>query len=223
MAPLVSVIVPVFDDSDAARALLAGIRPDARLEVVLADGGVDPRLDRLAAERADTTVVRSTRGRGRQMNTGAARARAPWLLFVHADSRMPPGWLGHFAALPSDVVGGWFRFALDDGAWQARLIERGVAWRVRLLKLPYGDQGFFVRRDAFDRLGGYRELPLMEDVDFVRRLRRMGRCVEIPLALPTSARRWRREGWWRRTAGNAALITLYLAGVSPSTLARWSR
>lgn len=157
------------------------------------------------------------------MNAGASVARGAWLLFVHADSVMPEAWLGHFDAMPDDVAGGWFRFALDDPAWQARVIERGVAWRVRLLALPYGDQGFFVRRTVFEQLAGYRDLPLMEDVDFVRRLRRAGRTVEIPLPLRTSARRWRREGWARRTARNAALIALYFFGVSPSRLARWSR
>ncbi|HEY6360144.1 MAG TPA: hypothetical protein VIX63_03530, partial [Vicinamibacterales bacterium] len=120
-----------------------------------------------------------------------------------------------------DAVGGWFRFALDDAAWQARVIERGVAWRVRLFGLPYGDQGLFVRRDTFRTLGGFRELPLMEDVEFVRRLGRAGRPFELPLPLVTSSRRWRRDGWWRRSARNLAILACYLAGVSPARLARW--
>ena len=121
------------------------------------------------------------------------------------------------------VVGGWFRFALDDTAWQARVIERLVAWRVRHLRLPYGDQGLFVRRNAFERLGGFRELPLLEDVEFVRRLVRAGRTVELPLALATSPRRWHRDGWFRRSTKNIAIVGLYLAGVQPARLARWYR
>jgi rSAM/selenodomain-associated transferase 2 len=220
-APLISLVVPVFDDFDAVRALLAGIAPDPRIDLILADGGVDPRLDRLAASRTDARVIRTARGRGLQMNAGASAATGIWLLFVHADSRMPPGWLDHFEAFTADVAGGWFEFALDDGSWQARVVEWTVDWRVRLLRLPYGDQGVFVRRDVFKRLGGYRDLPLMEDVDFVRRLRRAGRCAEIPLPLVTSSRRWRRDGWFRRSARNTMLVALYFAGVSPATLARW--
>jgi hypothetical protein len=155
------------------------------------------------------------------MNEGASRAAGDWLLFLHADSRLPRGWDAAILGLPGAVVGGWFRFALDDGAWQARLIERGVAWRVRLLQLPYGDQGFFVRRRIFADLGGFAPLPLLEDVEFVRRLRRAGRVVELPLPLLTSARRWRNDGWFRRSARNAVIIAAYLAGVSPARLARW--
>jgi len=93
--------------------------------------------------------------------------------------------------------------------------------RVRLLRLPYGDQGLFVRRRTFADMGGYREMPLMEDVDFVRRLTRMGTVVEVPGAIATSARRWKRDGWFRRSARNVALLSLYFCGVSPNRLARW--
>jgi rSAM/selenodomain-associated transferase 2 len=206
---------------DALGRLLAGLTPDPRLEIVVADGAADSRLDRVAAARHDVRVVRSRPGRAAQMNAGAAVSTAPWLVFVHADSRMPAGWLDHLESCPPDLAGGWFLFALDDAAWQARVVERGVRWRVRLLRLPYGDQGLFARRDVFARMGGYRDLPLMEDVDFLGRLRREGRCLEIPLPLVTSARRWRRDGWLRRSTQNLALVTLYFAGVSPATLARW--
>lgn len=219
--PLVSLVVPVINDLDALGRLLAGLAPDPRLEIVVADGVGDAGLDRLAALRGDVQVVRSRPGRAAQMNAGAAASTAPWLVFVHADSRMPPAWLDHFESCPSDVAGGWFMFALDDDAWQARAIERGVRWRVRLLRLPYGDQGLFARRDVFTRMSGYRDLPLMEDVDFVQRLRREGRCLEIPLRLATSSRRWRVNGWFRRSTQNLALVALYFAGVSPATLARW--
>jgi rSAM/selenodomain-associated transferase 2 len=218
---LVSIVVPVLDDFEAAAALLAQVVPDPRVEIVLVDGGMDVRLEALACDRPDTRLIRTQRGRARQMNVGAAAAGGDWLWFLHADSRLPPGWLRGFTALPPTVAGGWFRFALDAAAWQARLIEAGVRWRGRAFALPYGDPGLFVRRATFERLGGFAELPLLEDVDFVRRLRRSAPVAEIPLPLATSARRWQRDGWLRRSARNLAIITLYLVGVGPTRLARW--
>jgi rSAM/selenodomain-associated transferase 2 len=199
----VSVVIPVYRDEAALARLLAQLSPDPRVEVIVAE---PPPL-----------------GRGAQMNTGAARASADWLLFLHADSRLPQDWLEAVAQVTNDpeLVGGWFRFALDSPRWQARIIERLVAFRVRAWRLPYGDQGLFVRRDVFERLGGYREWPLMEDVEFVRRLTKAGRVVELPLALATSARRWERDGWLRRSARNLVLVSLYFLGVSPERLARW--
>ena len=226
MPPLVSVIVPVRDDSAAAGQLLAQIGVDQRLEIIVveAEGGGGPCL---SSARSDVRILRSRAGRGIQMNTGAAIASGEWLLFLHADSRLPPRWLDVFQQavgrgpgtgspdpgsdrVPSpesqvpavgvreNVCGGWFRFALDDPSWQARLVERGVRLRVQVLTLPYGDQGLFVRRDIFERMGGYREIPLMEDVEFVGRLVGTGPVVELPVALATSARRWQRDGWFRR-------------------------
>ena len=200
---LLSVIIPVYRDEEALARLHVQLPADPRIEVIVAE---PPPL-----------------GRGAQMNAGAARARGAWLLFLHADSRLPQGWLDVFEAVTRDphLVGGWFRFALDASTWQARAIERLVALRVRIWTLPYGDQGFFVRRDVFTRLGGYAEWALMEDVDFVRRLRRAGPVAELPLSLITSARRWERDGWFRRSSRNLVLVGLYFLGVGPDRLAKW--
>jgi len=221
--PLVAVIVPVLGDAAAAGVLLTSLNPRDEVEVVIVDGGHDAGLDALAASRSDTRVVRTAPGRARQMNAGAAVTATRWLLFLHADSHLPHGWLDAImqADRRSDVVGGWFRFRLESQAWQALVIARLVAWRVRLFRLPYGDQGIFVRREVFEALGGYREMPLMEDVDFVHKLVRAGRVHEPALAVITSARRYERDGWFRRTIRNLTLVTLYFAGVSPVRLARW--
>ena len=218
---LLAVIVPVLSDSDALERLLADLPPDPDVELVVVDGGNDASLERIIGTRAGTRLVRSAVGRGVQMNAGAAASSAPLLFFVHADATLPPGWKRTLLELRSHCVGGWFRFALDDSAWQARMLERLVAWRVRLLRLPYGDQGIFVRRDIFDRLGGFRPWPLMEDVDFARRLSAAGPVCEPPLALRTSARRWHRDGWLARSTRNVLLVSLYFVGVPPQRLARW--
>jgi rSAM/selenodomain-associated transferase 2 len=219
MTPFVSIVVPVLGDAEHAGRLLAQVA-DPDVEVILVDGGDDRALAPLAVE-THARLIRAAPPRARQMNAGAAIAGGTWLLFLHADSRLPDHWREAVRHVPNEAIGGWFRFALDDPAWQARMIERGVAWRIRLFRLPYGDQGLFVRRDTFHALGGFRDLPLLEDVEIVRRLVKAGRVVELPLPLVTSARRWRRDGWFRRSARNLAIVSCYFAGISPARLARW--
>src|SRR5688572_28190421 len=238
MTPLVSVIVPILAaDRDTARQLIARIPVDLQVETIVVEAGTELGLESLSQGRPDVTVVHTQQGRGRQMNAAAGLARGEWLLFLHADSQLPSDWLNLFETSvrehgtgsgpgprdpgPGGIVGGWFQFALDDPAWQARLIERAVAWRVRLLRLPYGDQGLFVQRRTFAALGGYRDIELMEDVDCVRRMVNAGAVIELPCALITSARRWRRDGWFRRSTRNLTLLALYFCGVPPRVLARW--
>jgi rSAM/selenodomain-associated transferase 2 len=218
--PLVSVVIPVFRDTEAAKGLLASLPVTPEVEVIVVDGEQDEELDKYVRTPQGVRLYRTTAGRGHQMNVGAAAASGEWLLFLHADSRLPADWLGAFRALSDHLIGGWFRFALDDDAWQARILERLVSWRVRLLQLPYGDQGLFVRRRQFESMGGYREMPLFEDVEFVQRLTRADQVVELPLALRTSSRRWRGDGWIYRSAQNLVLVTMYFAGVSPAWLER---
>lgn len=164
--------------------------------------------------------IRSRPGRALQMNIGARVASGEWLLFLHADTHLPVNWIDELRRANSrEAVWGCFTFGLDSTDWRARVIERGVALRVRLFRLPYGDQALFIRRDVFERLGGYADLPLMEDVDIVRRLRRHGRSYVSSARAVTSARRWHREGWTARSVRNLALVLQYLAGVPPGRLA----
>jgi len=219
--PNVSLIVPVLADDDALEHLLGQIPADSGADVVVVDGGASRRTADAVARCRRARLIHAPKGRARQMNAGAAAASGEWLLFLHADSRLPPAWEPILEQCTRGAVGGWFRFALDDSAWQARWIERGVALRVRLFRLPYGDQGIFVRRSIFEAIGGYRDIPLMEDVEFVRRLAAAGPVVELPMAVATSSRRWRQNGWIRRSARNLVLVSLYFAGVAPTRLARW--
>jgi rSAM/selenodomain-associated transferase 2/rSAM/selenodomain-associated transferase 1 len=218
-----SVVIPVLNDTEALQRLLATMHPDPQVVIVVVNGGApDDRLTAIC-RRPDVRLLTSATGRGCQMNTGASAAAGRWIVFLHADTRLPPQWVDEIrraGAMPA-VVGGSFRFRLDSSAWQARLIERAVERRVRWWDLAYGDQALFVRRDVFDALGGYREWPLMEDVDFVRRLRQAGTLYHSAHAVLTSPRRWERDGWWRRSAKNVLLQALFFAGVSAERLAAW--
>jgi rSAM/selenodomain-associated transferase 2/rSAM/selenodomain-associated transferase 1 len=221
--PFVSIVVPVLGDAASFAHLLTTLHVRRDVEIIVVNGGPpDSRLDALTDLRTDIRLVSSSSGRGRQMNAGAVSARGRWLLFLHADTRLPSEWIDEVRRADEDpaVAGGSFRFRLDSTAYQARLIERGVRLRVRWFGLAYGDQALFVRREAFHAIGGYREWPLMEDVDLVRRLRRVGRLYHSAFPAVTSARRWERDGWWRRSAENVILQLLFFVGVSPAPLAR---
>lgn len=221
LAPSISVIVPVLNDAARLERLLARLPGRSRCEVIVANGDAgDAAVRRVRATRPDVVWVDSEPGRGRQMNAGAARARGKWLLFLHADALPDAGWAGEIGrAGAAGAVGGCFRLRIDARRWQARVIEAGVRWRVRWLGVAYGDQAIFVRRDLFRRLGGYRAIPVMEDADLVGRVRARGRFWRSSVGVTVSARRWERDGWWRRTAANLRILVLHLAGRPPERLA----
>ena len=224
-AALVTLVIPVLHDTAALGSLLPALPIDPELQIIVVDGGEtgDQATAALRERYPDVEWVRSNPGRGAQMNRGASQARGRWLLFLHADTHLGCGWIDVIRRVDEElrVVGGCFRFALDSPAHWARWIEWGVRIRVHLFDLPYGDQALFVRRAVFDELEGYRDLPLMEDVDFVRRLRRRGgRLEHADVPALTSARRWERDGWLRRTLENSLLLMLFLAGCPPERLRR---
>jgi len=216
--PWLSVVIPALDEEDRVAEAVRSVRGEA--EVIVVDGGSADGT-RAAAAAAGAQVMASERGRGLQLGEGARAARGQWLVFLHADTRLEPGWAAALRCLPAPVVGGAFRFALDGPGRAYRWLEKGVALRCRLFRLPYGDQAIFARRAAYEEVGGFRPLPLMEDVDFVRRLRRAG-----PLAFPrlrafTSARRFEGRGTAAASLRNLGLLALYTAGCDPRRLARF--
>ena len=220
--PLVSVIIPVLHDAVPLERLLRSLDASEQYEVIVANGdGGDVALASLQRQFPGVDWVESQPGRARQMNEAAQIASGRWLFFVHADAGLDPTWLTEFVSLETtSVIGGAFRFRLASSALSARLIEWGVALRVRWLSLPYGDQGLFVRREVFEKTGGFADLPIMEDIDLVRRLRRVGRLVWSAVPIEVSPRRWERDGWIRRSILNVWLVALYAVGVSPERLAR---
>ena len=218
MAPAsVSVVIPALNEEDLVAQAVRSVRDDA--EVIVVDGGSADGT-RAAAADAGAKVILTAPGRGLQLDAGARATRGEWLVFLHADTRLEPGWTAALRALPASVVGGAFRFALDPPRRAYRWLEAGVALRCRLFRLPYGDQGLFARRAAYEAVGGFRPMPLMEDVDFVRRLGRAGRLAFPPVRAFTSGRRFERGGAAATSLRNLGLLALYAAGCKPDRLVR---
>jgi rSAM/selenodomain-associated transferase 2 len=220
----VSVVIPTLNAAETLPSLLNALSsaPPIR-EIIIADGGsVDQTV--ALAKAAKARVVTAPRGRGGQLAAGGAVAAGAWLLFLHADCRPEPGWpeaVAGFLETPSaQNRAGYFDFALDDAASAARRLERIVAWRCRVLALPYGDQGLLISRALYDAVGGFATLPLMEDVDLVRRLSRC-RLARIGVCCVASAHRYRRDGYWRRPLRNLFCLSLYFAGMPPERIARF--
>jgi len=219
----ISVIIPALDAAaDIGRALAAVASPGLVGETIVADGGSSDDTAEIA-RAAGARVIAAERGRGPQLAAGARAARGDWLLFIHADTVLAPGWADEAARFIDDPANRFraaaFRFALDDTRRCGRMIEAGVFLRCRLFALPYGDQGLLIGRDFHDRLGGFGRLPLYEDVDIVRRIGRR-RLVLLRTPAVTSAARYRRGGYLRRPLRNLCLLVLYFAGVAPDRLAR---
>jgi rSAM/selenodomain-associated transferase 2 len=220
---MLSAILPALNAAADLPPVLGALRGAAVIgEIIVADGGsTDATVG--VAERGGARVVAAPRGRGSQMAAGAAAASGDWLLFLHADCRPAEGWeeaVGAFIAEPGAAGrAGYFGFATDDPSAAARRLERIVAWRCRALALPYGDQGLLIARSLYDSVGGFAAIPLMEDVDLSRRLGRR-RLAPIPVALYSSGRRYRAEGYVRRPLRNLLCLSLYFAGVPPRRIVR---
>jgi uncharacterized protein len=216
----VSVIVPALNEAGRIEACLRSVVAQGDgVEALVVDGGsTDETVSRATAY---ARTVTAPRGRGAQMNAGAREATGDVLLFLHADSALHRDAVRGVRDALRDprVVGGTFTLRFEPETPLLRLNAYLV--RARPPLFHYGDQGIFVRRTAFRALDGYRELPLMEDVDFLRRLRGIGRTVLLPLPVTTSARRFMHRGVVRQQFRNWALMALYLVGVSPNRLARW--
>ncbi len=217
-----SVIIPARNEEHAIGPVLDRLRNGSVWEVIVVDGGSYDRT-RDIARRHGATVIQTTASRGRQLNAGAKVATGDTLLFLHADTRLPPGFEQHvFSILARQgSSAGAFRLAIDVRHRSLRLIEKTVYYRSKFLQMPYGDQAIFLRAELFHRVGGYPDWPAMEDYALVRRLRRVGRIEIAQAAVLTSARRWLDHGVWRTTIRNQVCIAAYRLGVSPHTSARF--
>jgi rSAM/selenodomain-associated transferase 2 len=212
-----SVIIPTLDEEACIARAVRSVRDAA--EVIVVDGDSHDGTLRVA-ESEGAVVLTMAPGRGGQLHAGARRAHGDWLVFLHADTWLEPGWAEALRALEPALVGGAFRFAIDSARLGYRVVEASVTLRCRVFQLPYGDQGLFVRREVYEGIGGFPPIPLMEDVAFVRRLSRAGRLAFPGVRAFTSPRRWERRGILSTTVRNWWLLGQYAAGRPPEELAK---
>ena len=218
----VSIIIPVLNEEKAIAATVGALPRSQPHELFIVDGGSSDRTVEICKQLGATVLVGS-RDRARQMNLGARRASGDVLLFLHADTRLPDSAFHdiHRALSDPQCVGGRFDVQLDGAHWMLGVIGVMISLRSRLSQVATGDQAIFVRREIFAELGGYPDIPLMEDVAFSRALKRRGRLACLRSRVITSARRWERDGIWRTIVKMWALKSLYLAGISPLRLKRY--
>ncbi len=224
MSAPVSVVIPTLEAADrigpCLGALGEAVMEGVIHEVIVADGDSSDAIAEVA-EAVGARLVTAPRGRGQQLAAGAKAARGDWLLFLHADTVLAPGWgaavLAHVQARPERA--GYFTLRFDTPGPMARIVAGWANLRAALFALPYGDQGLLISRALYDQAGGYRSIPLMEDVALVRRIGRR-RLALLGAEAVTSAARYGADGWLRRGWRNLTTLALYFLGVAPERLAR---
>lgn len=216
----ISVIVPVLNEEKSIAATLQALLALNPYQTIVVDGGSQDRTVEIA-RRFAVQVIQSERGRARQMNCGARQADGEVLLFLHADTRLPESAFTDIAGAFGDdasILSGRFDVVLDGAHWMLPLVGRMISHRSRLSKVGTGDQALFVRRSVFERMGGYPDIPLMEDIALCRTLKGLGQVACLRSRVVTSARRWEVDGLWRTILRMWTLKLLYLAGMSPARL-----
>lgn len=220
----ISIVIPVRNEAEHIGRTLAAIEMDHVREIIVADGG---SLDqtKAIAEALGACVVETRPPKAGQMNHGAAEAKGRVLLFLHADTRLPPGFAAPLlkAVDRPGFIAGAFSLKIDAHRITLRIIETFANWRSRYFQFPYGDQAIFMSRDKFQSVGGFPDLPIMEDFELIRRLKKLGAIVTLDAPVYTSSRRWDNFGTIKTFFVNQMVVTAYLAGVSPRRIAGFYR
>lgn len=218
----ISVIIPALNEAESIGLTLASAAETPAVERIVVDGGSRDRTAEIARAYG-AKVLTSPPGRAHQMNAGARIATGEYLLFLHADTLLPPAFDAAVRQVlnRSGVVAGAFELRINGVRRDLRWVEKAANWRARVLDMPYGDQGLFLKAGRFRDLGGYPEIPFLEDLEFVRRLRRCGEIALAPAAVLTSARRWDRRGVLPATLLNQFVLLAYFLGLQPRRIAHW--
>ncbi|MEH2418010.1 TIGR04283 family arsenosugar biosynthesis glycosyltransferase [Nostoc sp.] len=220
----ISIIIPTLNEAGNIKEAIVTTQESINIEIIVVDAGSqDGTLE--IAKSLGVTVISSSAGRAVQMNAGAVVASGDILLFLHADTRLPAGFdeMIRTALQQPGIVAGAFNLRIDASLLSLRWVEWGVNMRSHIYQMPYGDQAIFLTKAVFQQIGGFPELPIMEDFELMRRLKRTGRIVIIPTPVVTSARRWLQKGVFKTTLLNQIVIIAYLLGVSPKRICRWYR
>ncbi|MEA5598926.1 TIGR04283 family arsenosugar biosynthesis glycosyltransferase [Rivularia sp. UHCC 0363] len=220
----ISIIIPALNESKNIKATLASTQISTNTEIIVVDGGSqDNTVD--IAQSAGVKVITGYQNRACQMNAGAMNATGDILLFLHADTVLPANFdaMIRTAIQQPLAVAGAFSLRINAPQIGLRLVEWGVKLRSKWLQMPYGDQGIFITKKVFDSIGGFPALPIMEDFELIRNLKRLGKITLIPVPVITSPRRWLKKGVLQTTLINQIVIIAYFLGISPQRIRSWYR
>ena len=222
---LLSIIIPVLNEGAIIEKTLLALQGNSDVEIIVVDGGSVDQTITLANQIGVKVITVSGSGRAAQMNGGAAIAKGDILLFLHADTLLPPNYQEIVKKIiyQQNAIAGAFELAIDGKEQSLRLVETLVKMRSRWFSLPYGDQAIFLTKKVFEDLGGFPELPIMEDFEFVQRLKRQGKIAIAPVSVITSSRRWQKLGVFKTTLINQLIILGYYLGISPTKLKNFYR
>ena len=222
---LISIIIPVLNEAAIIENTLVRLQGNSEAEIIVVDGGSSDETVLLAKKTKVTVITEVAGGRAAQMNAGANIARGDILLFLHLDTQLPLNYQAIIRSTlsPPNVIAGAFELGIDGTAKSLRLVEIMVKLRSRFFSLPYGDQAIFLTKKVFTDIGGFPNLPIMEDFELVQRLKRRGQIAIAPVQVITSGRRWQKLGVFKTTLVNQLIILGYYLGISPTKLKNFYR